>query len=61
MWMRDDDLRFLARADNGASIWAYMCFAPQNEQDLIDLKEFVEVHGGKVEWKHEAEVKARIE
>ena len=60
IWLRDDDLGFLDTADNGNSIWAYVCFAPQNEQDLIDLKEFVEAHGRTVIWEHEDEIRDRL-
>ena len=61
IWIRDDDLRFLATADNGSPIWAYVCFAPQNEQDLVDLKEFVEAYGCHVEWEHEDEIRQSLE
>ena len=61
IWIRDDDLHFLASADNGAPIWAYVCFAPQNEQDLVDLKEFAEAHGCEVEWAREDEIRARLD
>ena len=60
IWVEDDDLKFWDEADNGESIYSYMCFAPQNDEDLIRLKEFVETFGREVEWDGEEAARKRV-
>ena len=37
------------------------CALHQNEQDLVDLKEFAEAHGCAVEWAREDEIRASLD
>lgn len=61
IWVEDNDLSFWEKADNGADIFSYVCFAAQNETDLVDLYDFAVAHGAEIDWPEEAETRARVE
>lgn len=61
IWVEDNDLSFWEKADNGRDIFAYLCFAAQNERDLVDLYEFAVAHGSVIDWPEYETMKQKVE